>query len=362
MPRIINSPFTPTRPNLIATSPQTPINQFLRTQIAHVEHPSSIIIKTQDSQPISLVPSLQLAPKIEITNEKIKSEFPPPPTLNDKTDEILEETDDEEAHFEKSFESLETIEPPLSPIIIEKTEENKKILTTSSKESVDSVIQLDINPNNLEKSANSEIIKELENWFLILEVKKEGKIAQFKIGGYLPGQLDRNKIWYSSMITDRISARELLTKRGTKYKVIGSADINACVDNGIEMHIAQQFVNGFPENWKNILAKQFNTIPNNNSSIIVPLMDSNSFTLNTSNEEILTENTMHVETNLEAEADKKQITSEDEVEIQPKEVEKENSEMKTELKILEKVEVDEEEESESLQIVKKKKENKKYLE
>jgi len=112
---------------------------------------------------------------------------------------------------------------------------------------------------------------------------------------------------------------------------------------------------------KNILAKQFNTIPNNNSSIIVPLMDSNSFTLNTSNEEILTENTMHVETNLEAEADKKQITSEDEVEIQPKEVEKENSEMKTELKILEKVEVDEEEESESLQIVKKK-ENKKYLE
>jgi len=35
--------------------------------------------------------------------------------------------------------------------------------------------------------------------------------------------------------------------------------------------------------------------------------------------------------------------------------------MKTELKILEKVEVDEEEESESLQIVKKK-ENKKYLE
>ena len=106
---------------------------------------------------------------------------------------------------------------------------------------------------------------ELAKWSLVI-VANNPKITGFDISEtedwvVLVGQRsDTAQLWHSSMITGRLSNKEITTGSGRVYKLNGDLDGTAMVDAGFTFELIEAFKDGFPENWLEILLQSFSSI------------------------------------------------------------------------------------------------------
>uniref|UniRef100_A0A914ZCF8 SANTA domain-containing protein n=1 Tax=Panagrolaimus superbus TaxID=310955 RepID=A0A914ZCF8_9BILA len=89
-----------------------------------------------------------------------------------------------------------------------------------------------------------------------------GKSSNVMIEGHLDGD-ERKRLWRSSVIEHREKPRILITKGGGKYQLVGSINKKACIERGFSLHIIEMFVDGFPDDWRELLQTQYTNITQN---------------------------------------------------------------------------------------------------
>ncbi|PJF19789.1 hypothetical protein PSACC_00435 [Paramicrosporidium saccamoebae] len=67
---------------------------------------------------------------------------------------------------------------------------------------------------------------------------------------------DMTELWHSSLITNRLSNREITTGSGRIYKLEGPCDDLAMIESGFNFDIIEAFREGFPENWQMVLIQE----------------------------------------------------------------------------------------------------------
>lgn len=68
---------------------------------------------------------------------------------------------------------------------------------------------------------------------------------------------DMAEMWHSSLITGRISEREITTGSGRVYSLEGPADELALIEAGFSFETVEAFKLGFPESWQLVLVQEF---------------------------------------------------------------------------------------------------------
>lgn len=68
---------------------------------------------------------------------------------------------------------------------------------------------------------------------------------------------DMAEMWHSSLITGRISEREITTGSGRIYSLEGPADELALIEAGFSFETVEAFKLGFPESWQLVLIQEF---------------------------------------------------------------------------------------------------------
>lgn len=71
---------------------------------------------------------------------------------------------------------------------------------------------------------------------------------------------DMSDMWHSSLISNRLSKREVTTGSGRVYRLEGPIDESALAQVGFRPHILEAFREGFPENWRKLLLQELTSI------------------------------------------------------------------------------------------------------
>lgn len=74
---------------------------------------------------------------------------------------------------------------------------------------------------------------------------------------------DMQEMWHSSLITNRLSEREITTGSGRIYRLVGSCDDLAMIEAGFSFDLVEAFREGFPENWQMRLIQEFSVSTKN---------------------------------------------------------------------------------------------------
>lgn len=82
---------------------------------------------------------------------------------------------------------------------------------------------------------------------------------------------DMSEMWHSSLITGRLSNREVTTGSGRIYRLEGPADELALIEAGFSFDTVEAFKLGFPESWQLVLIQEFGSLKKTNESAPPPL-------------------------------------------------------------------------------------------
>ena len=98
---------------------------------------------------------------------------------------------------------------------------------------------------------------ELIDWFPYYV----GKTSQCSVEGTLYKDLSKikkkreNNRWTTSIITKRICQNQLSTNSGSLYILKGVMNVKSALEKGFPSSLTNLFINGFPEEWKELLVK-----------------------------------------------------------------------------------------------------------
>lgn len=109
-------------------------------------------------------------------------------------------------------------------------------------------------------STGSEIF--LSNWSLVVvpnnpSVTKLDKTVTEDWVVLVGKRNDMSEMWHSSLITGRLSSREVSTGSGRIYRLEGPADELALIEAGFSFDTVEAFKAGFPESWQLVLIQEF---------------------------------------------------------------------------------------------------------
>uniref|UniRef100_A0AC34GTP9 SANTA domain-containing protein n=1 Tax=Panagrolaimus sp. ES5 TaxID=591445 RepID=A0AC34GTP9_9BILA len=94
-----------------------------------------------------------------------------------------------------------------------------------------------------------------------------GKSFNVMIEGHLEGD-ETKRLWRSSVIEHRDQPRILITIGGGKYQLVGSINEKACLERGFSKKLIDQFVDGFPDDWRDLLHTQYTILTHNLANFI----------------------------------------------------------------------------------------------
>ncbi|XP_074662638.1 uncharacterized protein LOC141915122 [Tubulanus polymorphus] len=106
------------------------------------------------------------------------------------------------------------------------------------------------------KNAMKETMKErtLKDWYIRPIPNMKAIMVE---GILLQTNSQVNSYWKSTNIVTRIDSNTVKTSNGSLYKLHGKISRTLSIKNGFSSETVNSFKNGFPSNWKNLLAKHF---------------------------------------------------------------------------------------------------------